>query len=842
MDDFVCKKLTEWGLSDWIERFKDEGIDKESLECLEDQEIDHLIPKVGPRSKFKKRLKLFKEEQNTAHQEAEIVSPTHLQREQEEAVDSDQGEQSTAYQEAEIISPTDLQLEQEEEVDSDQAGPSTSDTSDKGKRKLDFQGETPAKKRQRDTIGSYSEEIILSKVKRIMGHVYESLHSEENTKLNAFLKTKVCDLDTDKRELVGVFGKTGAGKSSLINAIIGEFNLLPSGSIKACTSVMIKVEANMHNPKYEAEIEFITNEEWKDELWSLCNILENDQEKEDNEDYRDTVEKLSALYGEEWRNIPPENLMDNKYFREIPEFLYNKRKILTCETARELSAKFIKYTRSDSRDGEGKEVKRWYWPLVKCVTVRVPNNHLLQHVTLVDLPGSGDRNKSRDRMWKEFVGNCSTVWIVTEINRAAAEKEPWEILESACSLMGNGGQCQQIHFICTKSDLLENWDDHSKDAIRTLIFKSNMEAKEEVQKEFSKLNNVKKHFSDDCLKVFTVSSKEFKKKKNLQQDETEIPKIQKFLQNLNDCHSETLNYVSGACGILSLIQGSSCRDMAGSKADVCSILEEKLRNELNHIRESMDETYEAFEKCLNEGVEKSKGSCEVTLRPILRPKKKDLGFHRTLKCVVENSGIHKTGKGKQINLNSKLSSWLTDSIDEEFKKTFPNEGKCGPFNGVISSFSLNTEELIEKYKDVELQLIFLKTEEEKIKKKLSKIIRNGKKLVYCSLTGTVEQNMQECYEKAAEFTGRDTLKNMRETIEKHLQDSKNIIFKHAKKDMLHLLKKLMEEIMETLEKTLNEAIELSLKTDDHSIPDYSTELELVKQYYEELEGSRDEEM
>lgn len=67
-------------------------------------------------------------------------------------------------------------------------------------------------------------------------------------------------MKTDKRELVGVFGKTGAGKSSLINAVTEQKKLLPSGSITACTSVMIKVEANMQNSKYEAHIEFITKE------------------------------------------------------------------------------------------------------------------------------------------------------------------------------------------------------------------------------------------------------------------------------------------------------------------------------------------------------------------------------------------------------------------------------------------------------------------------------------------------------------------------------------------------------------------------------------------------------
>lgn len=38
---------------------------------------------------------------------------------------------------------------------------------------------------------------------------------------------------------------------------------------------------------------------------------------------------------------------------------------------------------------------------------------------------------------------------------------------------------------------------------------------------------------------------------------SEIPKLQEFLKDLNDSHSETLNYVSGAHGILSLIQGAS---------------------------------------------------------------------------------------------------------------------------------------------------------------------------------------------------------------------------------------------------------------------------------------------
>lgn len=82
-------------------------------------------------------------------------------------------------------------------------------------------------------------------------------------------------------------------------------------------------------------------QEWKDELWPLSKILENNQEKEEDEDYRDLAEKLSAVYGVEWKSISPENLMDYKHFKEIPEFLRNAKKLLTCESVSKIIYKCI---------------------------------------------------------------------------------------------------------------------------------------------------------------------------------------------------------------------------------------------------------------------------------------------------------------------------------------------------------------------------------------------------------------------------------------------------------------------------------------------------------------------
>ncbi|XP_014834941.1 PREDICTED: nuclear GTPase SLIP-GC-like, partial [Poecilia mexicana] len=532
MDDFVRDTLAQAGLSDWIKVFKDEGIDTETFYMLQDANIEKLIPKMGPNLKFKKLLRRLKAEQT--QNESPNHFPTHGHQKGEEATDM-----------TEVL-------------------PSTSGT-EQGKRKsgqqLDSKGQ-PAAKRKCETNSSTEREAkILSEVRNIMEDITAKL--QDDSDLNKFLKEKIENLETEKRELVGVFGKTGAGKTSLINAVLEEENLLPCGRVKACTSVMIKVEANRHNKKYEAEIEFISPEDWEDELGSLlCIIEKRDKKIQDNDDYdtreeyRDALDKLSALYGEEWRGKSCKQLMDRKCFN-ILEILYSTPKTLVFDSADDLSADMVKYTRVPTKEKACEEIKQWYWPLVKCVTIRVPDNPFLQHVTLVDLPGNGDRNKSRDTMWKGIVADCSTVWVVGEINRIGTEKELWDILDEIESLIGNGGECQRIHIIGTKSD--DSGKKLNGDEARTSILETNSNVKEYVREEINQLTKIKKHFSDECFQVFTVSATEFFMTEVLTLEETEIPKLQEVLQNLNDCHSETLNYVSGAHGILSLVHGASKR-------------------------------------------------------------------------------------------------------------------------------------------------------------------------------------------------------------------------------------------------------------------------------------------
>lgn len=72
-----------------------------------------------------------------------------------------------------------------------------------------------------------------------------------------------------QRTIVGVVGNTGAGKSSVINAILGEENLVPTSGMRACTAVVTELCYNFsedENEKYRAEVHFISKDEWLQEL------------------------------------------------------------------------------------------------------------------------------------------------------------------------------------------------------------------------------------------------------------------------------------------------------------------------------------------------------------------------------------------------------------------------------------------------------------------------------------------------------------------------------------------------------------------------------------------------
>ncbi|XP_059411193.1 nuclear GTPase SLIP-GC-like [Carassius carassius] len=638
--------------------------------------------------------------------------------------------------------------------------------------------------------------------------------------------TKSSDLNdkgSRKKATIGIFGKSGEGKSSLLSAILGKPDLLPSGCFGACTAVVTQVEANLDDSNYRAEIELFSKEEWKNELKDVFKDIKDESEERNEDLIEMAVEKITALYGDDADKKTLEELQNDETFAKIETFLSISKKIISSSDLSEFTnkvASFIQHSETSSGD--------WYWPLVKSVTIKIPDCHgLLEHIVLLDLPGTGDCNQIRDDLWKTKLRECSSVWIVSAINRAITDRDPWGILKHCIEELGPGGKCKSINFICTKTDdinpaayirsarLPRDQIPEDKNQKKTCILHRNNHAKTRVKEKFEN-SEIKKIFNTDSqFQVFTVSSNAFFDHNfNLESSETEIPKLQDDLMNFNKSINIDLtrDYVNKAKGVLSLIQ-------SGQLDNDKKMIEMKVNEFKNNLKESLIELdkyfrsiYKDLEQHLSKGVEESVNSCVASTKKLIASNKDGRGFHKILGALCKNYGCYWSKNWDVVlDLNKSLAKHLHKNIYDDFCTIFPVTGKTGKsVQEQIDKFSIIQSDSVYTSSDI-LHYIqdFIIIEETKLKAALNRDIVDQKKDIYTSIQITMVHEMALCYRQAAAVRGTGSMKKMQDLLINTVDQKKGAMFEKAKMEVLKKFNNLKLDIKSTLEKELEKAIEQS---------------------------------
>ncbi|KAH8716864.1 hypothetical protein GQ44DRAFT_624695 [Phaeosphaeriaceae sp. PMI808] len=275
-----------------------------------------------------------------------------------------------------------------------------------------------------------------------------------------------------KRTIVGVVGNTGAGKSSVINAMLDEERLVPTNCMRACTAVVTEISWNSSDDnscKYRAEIEFISRDDWSKELSILMKEFLTEtgnvsrEASDQNSDAGIAWAKFHSVYPKRSRDSLSDCTVDDLMAEKgVLDVLNTTKKINSAYPDRFYQSlqRYVdskeKVTKQDKDKEKSKEKKSFgmeYWPLIKVVKIYVKAESLSTGAVIVDLPGVHDSNAARAAVAQGYMKQCTGLWIVAPINRAVDDKAAKTLLgESFKRQLKYDGGFSNITFICSKTD------------------------------------------------------------------------------------------------------------------------------------------------------------------------------------------------------------------------------------------------------------------------------------------------------------------------------------------------------------------------------------------------------
>lgn len=195
------------------------------------------------------------------------------------------------------------------------------------------------------------------------------------------LRAAYADLAATRRLRVGIVGQVKAGKSTLLNTLLfGGDEVLA----KAATPMTAALTYLRHGPSPRVTVEYFSREEWDDV---------------------EAAARGDAKTSSQARAAQEQLQMLREQGLDIGAYL-GKSQTIEAEAVQDLAGRMRAYIGVDGK----------FTPLVKCMTLEVPNDQLLE-LEFIDTPGLNDPVHARSQRTRRDMAKCDVVFVMSYMGK-----------------------------------------------------------------------------------------------------------------------------------------------------------------------------------------------------------------------------------------------------------------------------------------------------------------------------------------------------------------------------------------------------------------------------------------
>ncbi|XP_037669097.1 nuclear GTPase SLIP-GC isoform X3 [Choloepus didactylus] len=579
---------------------------------------------------------------------------------------------------------------------------------------------------------------------------------------------------------IGLLGSTGAGKSSLINAIIQQAMFLPVSGESICSSCIVQVSSGCCD-QYEAKIHLLSNQ--AGELSVKLDPYIRTQRRDCNGE--SATSHIWPLIKHVEVTLPKSELIpEGVVLVDIP----------------------------GTGDFNSKRDEMWKKTIDKCSVIWVISD--IERV-------SGGR--AHEDLLNESIKACQRGFckdialVVTKTDRLHL---PEYLRERK---VGNQAIQSEREAVLERNE--------------TIKLQRNRILKEKLKRKLPADSKV----LEAADLVYTVSAQEYWQQALLAEEETEIPKLREYIRKslLDKNRRRVTKYVTEAFGLLLLTDSFNTVGNLPNEYLYMSGLRRFVEEKIQLLEKTIDQCFAHIEWPLQEGVRNAKISSRRILNGCLVRSKGNQGFHQTLKAVCLKNGIYASRTLARIDLNEAITQPIYDHIDPIFGGIFSTGNPSG--SALMPHIDAFKHSLQEKMTEIGIRngwkydsykKSFLIQEISAILGGLEGHILRRKRRIYESLTTSVQNDLKSCYEEAAQISGKKACERMKDVIRRGVdRQVAEGMFERAQERMQHQFQQLKNGITEKVKGSISTMLTLASSQGDGLYK----ELTDVKSEYKEME-------